>query len=143
MKIYTIGSTKTTAESFFNRIKGSGVQKMVDVRLNNVSQLAGFAKRDDLQYFIRAICGIGYQHELSMAPTKEILDAYKKYNGPWATYKEEFLNLIAQRKIETLDRESLNGACLLCSEDTPHRCHRRLVAEYLHKKWDDVEIIHL
>ena len=143
MKIFTIGFTKTTAQRFFDRLKKSGVKSLVDVRLNNVSQLAGFAKRDDLKYFTNEICGIGYQHTPSLAPTKDILDEYKKNGGEWDLYAEKFLNLMAQRKIEEMDRAQLDGGCLLCSEDKPHHCHRRLVAEYLREKWGDVEIEHL
>lgn len=143
MKIFTIGFTKTTAENFFDRIKKSGAQKIIDVRLNNVSQLAGFAKRDDLKYFSSTICGIGYRHAPRLAPTKEILDTYKKHKGSWKDYEEKFLHLMAKRKIEEVDRNDLDGACLLCSEDKPHHCHRRLVAEYLKDRWGDIDIVHL
>ena len=143
MKIYTIGFTKTTAENFFKRIKKSGARNIIDVRLNNVSQLAGFAKRDDLKYFSSTICGVGYQHAPKLAPTKEMLDNYKKHKGSWEDYEEKFLDLMAKRKIEEVDSKKLDGACLLCSEDKPHHCHRRLVAEYLNDKWGDIDIIHL
>ncbi|WP_428940957.1 DUF488 family protein [Fontivita pretiosa] len=144
MRIYTIGFTKTTAESFFTRLQKAGVKKLVDVRLNNVSQLAGFAKRDDLAYFLRSICGIPYEHRPELAPTKEMLDAFKKQKGDWSEYERRFTELIQQRRIEeTVPQQALDGACLLCSEDTPRYCHRRLVAEYLKSKWGDVEIVHL
>ncbi len=143
MKLFTIGFTKTTAKNFFDRLKRSGTTKIIDVRLNNKSQLAGFAKRDDLSYFADVICGMGYKHMPNLAPTQDILDAYKKHKRPWQEYEERFLDLMAQRRIEELDRESLDGGCLLCSEDKPHHCHRRLVAEYLRNKWGDVEIEHL
>jgi len=144
MKLYTIGFTKTTAESFFTRLSKAGVAKLTDVRLNNVSQLAGFAKKDDLRYFLKTICGIEYEHRPELAPTKEILDAYKKHGGDWAVYEDRFTTLISERRIEEIvPRDALDNACLLCSEDTPHHCHRRLVAEYLKEKWGDVEIIHL
>ena len=143
MRIFTIGFTKTTAENFFSRLKSSGARKIVDVRLNNVSQLAGFAKRDDLKYFAKTICGIDYQHLPSLAPTQDILDEYKKRRGSWVDYESKFLGLMAKRQIEKIDREQLDGGCLLCSEDKPHHCHRRLVAEYLKKKWGNVEIEHL
>src|SRR5262249_82365 len=139
----TIGFTKTSAESFFARLSRASVKKIVDVRLNNVSQLAGFAKRDDLRYFAKAICGIGYEHISALAPTQDILDEYKKSKGSWSIYEQKFLGLMASRRIETLDRQQLDGGCLLCSEDKPHHCHRRLVAEYLQRKWGDVEIDHL
>lgn len=143
MKIFTIGFTKTTAKNFFDRIKRSGTKRIIDVRLNNVSQLAGFAKRDDLEYFSEEICAVDYQHIPKLAPTKDILDDYKKHKGSWEEYEHRFLDLMARRKIEQIDRESIDGGCLLCSEDKPHHCHRRLVAEYLRSKWSDVEIIHL
>lgn len=143
MKIFTIGFTKTTAQRFFDRLKKSGAKSLLDVRLNNVSQLAGFAKRDDLKYFTNEICGLRYQHIPSLAPTKDILDEYKKNGGEWDVYAEKFLSLMAKRKIEEMDRAQFDGGCLLCSEDKPHYCHRRLVAEYLKDKWGDVEIEHL
>lgn len=144
MKIFTIGFTKTTAEKFFSRLQKAGVKRMVDVRLNNVSQLAGFAKKDDLRYFLKAICSIDYVHRPEMAPTQDMLDAYKKAGGKWEDYEHKFISLIESRRIEeTVPPEALDGACLLCSEDKPHYCHRRLVAEYLKKKWSDVEIAHL
>ena len=143
MKIFTIGFTKTSAQRFFTRLKESGAKNLIDVRLNNVSQLAGFAKRDDLRYFTNTLCGIGYQHVPALAPTQSMLDEYKKNGGSWDGYAAKFNDLIANRHIETLEREMLDGGCLLCSEDKPHHCHRRLVAEYLKQKWSDVEIVHL
>lgn len=144
MKLFTIGLTKTTAESFFTRLANADVKKVIDVRLNNTSQLAGFAKRDDLRYFLKAICGIGYEHRPELAPTQDMLDGYKGHRGDWARYEERFLELMAQRRIEeTVPQSTVEGACLLCSEDKPHHCHRRLVAEYWAKKWDDLEVTHL
>lgn len=143
MKLFTIGFTKSSAENFFRRIKSSGATKIVDVRLNNVSQLAGFAKRDDLKYFARELVGAGYQHMQDLAPTKPMLDAYKNQQCDWSSYEQQFLRLMTQRQIERMERTLVDGACLLCSEDKPHHCHRRLVAEYLQEHWGDVEIIHL
>ena len=143
MKLFTIGFTKTTAEDFFGRIKNSGSKEIIDIRLNNVSQLAGFAKRDDLKYFAKAICGIGYRHIPELAPTQDLLDKYKKGVGDWAEYEIAFINLMQVRQIENMDRSMFDGGCLLCSEDKPHHCHRRLVAEYLGRHWGDVEITHL
>lgn len=143
MKIFTIGFTKTSAQGFFGRLANAKVRKLVDVRLNNVSQLAGFAKKDDLRYFAGAICNIGYEHIPALAPTQDILESYKKSNGSWEQYAQKFLDLVARRKIETIDQDRIDGGCLLCSEDKPHHCHRRLVAEYLRGKWGDVEIEHL
>ena len=144
MRLYTIGFTKKSAETFFTRLQTAGVRKVIDVRLNNNSQLAGFSKRDDLAYFLRTIGGIGYAHSLPLAPTAELLDRYKKVDRDWPAYERDFRTLIADRHIErTLDRADLDGACLLCSEDKPHHCHRRIVAEYLRDSWNDVEIAHL
>ena len=144
MKLFTIGFTKKSAEQFFTSLSNAGVKLLVDVRLNNVSQLAAFTKKEDLRYFTKAICHIDYQHLPDLAPTKEILDAFKKKKGAWETYEPKFLELMRSRKIErTLDPSQLDAACLLCSEETPDHCHRRLVAEYLQKKWPNVEIHHL
>jgi uncharacterized protein (DUF488 family) len=143
MKLFTIGFTKTSAEGFFARLSKAGVRALVDVRLNNVSQLSGFAKRDDLRYFARTICGIRYEHRMELAPTAEMLGEYRAAKDGWKDYADKFLALMARRRIETIDRASLDGGCLLCSEDKPHHCHRRLVAEYLQAKWGDVEIEHL
>ncbi|MDE0878269.1 MAG: DUF488 domain-containing protein [Sphingomonas bacterium] len=143
MKIFTIGFTKTDAQGFFGRLRRSGARMLADVRLNNVSQLAGFAKRDDLAWFARELADMDYRHLKELAPTKPMLDALKKEKGDWATYERAFLDLMAARRIERHDPAMLDGACLLCSEDTPHHCHRRLVAEYLQAHWPQVEIIHL
>lgn len=143
MKIFTIGFTKTNAEGFFGRLRRSKARLLADVRLNNVSQLAGFAKRDDLKWFAHELAGMNYRHLPQLAPTQGMLDRYKKEKGDWHAYEREFLDLMAGRKIEKLDQSMLDGACLLCSEDKPHHCHRRLVAEYLRSHWGDVEIVHL
>lgn len=144
MKLYTIGFTKTSAEGFFRRLKKAEIRSLVDVRLNNVSQLAGFAKKDDLRYFTSEIVGASYVHRTELAPTQELLDEYKKSGGSWDEYARKFLALMAGRHIEEkLSAGQLNGACLLCSEDKPHHCHRRLVAEYLRGKWGSIEIVHL
>ncbi len=144
MKLYTIGFTKKSAETFFTRLTNVGVKRLVDVRLNNVSQLAGFTKRDDLRYFTKAICNIDYVHIPDLAPTKDILDAYKKQKGEWGLYERQFLDLMRSRHIEDkAPRDMLDGDCLLCSEEKPDHCHRRLVAEYLKEKWGNVEIEHI
>ena len=144
MKIFTIGFTKKSAESFFTKLQRAGVKLLVDVRLNNVSQLAGFTKRDDLSYFVKTICHIDYLHLPQLAPTQQILDDYKKYKGDWERYKGQFLDLMETRQIEHIvPRDRMEGACLLCSEEKPDHCHRRLVAEYLKEKWHDIEIEHI
>jgi uncharacterized protein (DUF488 family) len=143
-KIATIGFTKKSAETFFTRLQEAGVKRLIDVRLNNVSQLAGFAKRDDLKYFLRAVADIDYLHLLELAPTKEILDPYKKGGGNWRVYEAQFRELMEKRRIEaTLPKDLLHEGCLLCSEDKPHYCHRRLIAEYLSHHWGNVEVVHL
>lgn len=144
MKIFTIGFTKKPAATFFNSLKDAGVVRLIDIRLNNTSQLAGFTRKNDLGYFAREICGIDYLHLTELAPTKEMLDDYRKRQGDWGIYERRFLELMSERHVETtLSREIFNGACLLCSEEKPHHCHRRLVAEYLREKWPDVGIDHL
>src|SRR3990172_12666306 len=144
MKIFTIGFTRKSAEQFFKRLKQPGLERIVDARLNNVSQLAGFTKKDDLRFFLREICHIDYVHLPELAPTKDILDAYRKNGGDWQTYERRFLALMVKRRVEeTIDKKLIAGGCLLCSETTPEHCHRRLVAEYLHEKWGDVDIQHL
>ena len=145
MKIFTVGFTKKSAETFFTRLKTTGVQRLIDVRLKNVSQLAGFAKRDDLRYFTQALCGIEYIHLPELAPTAKILDSYKQHkNGDWELYERQFLDLMQARHIEeTTSREMLDGGCLLCSEEQPVHCHRRLVAEYLKSHWENIEIEHI
>jgi len=133
---FSIGFTQTTAARFFERLRSANVRKVVDVRLHNTSQLAGFAKSEDLAYFLREICGIEYVHEPLLAPTDSLLKAYKKEGGSWQDYNDKFLQLMSDRKIEdTLQPASLDRSCLLCSEATPHYCHRRLVWEYLRGKW--------
>jgi uncharacterized protein (DUF488 family) len=143
MQLFTIGFTKTSAENFFTRLKRAGVRRLLDVRLNNVSQLAGFAKKDDLAYFADALCGAEYKPMPKLAPTREMLDAYRKKNITWAEYEDMFRKLIKDREIERLNPDVFDGGCLLCSEDKPHHCHRRIVAEYLQSKWTDVDIVHL
>lgn len=145
MEIYTIGFTKKTAAKFFGLLKSAGITRLIDTRLNNVSQLAGFAKQDDLKYFLKEICGAEYVHETSLAPTQEMLDGFKKQKGSWSEYEAQFLSLLRDRQVErNLSKELFNGrAVLLCSEDKPDNCHRRLVAEYLAKHWPAVTVSHL
>ena len=144
IQIHTIGFTKKSAEHFFEMIRRSCVKRVVDVRLNNVSQLAGFSKKDDLQYFLKQIGGIDYVHEPKLAPTQDILDDYKQNGGDGAIYAEKFLARVGHRQSEqTIPPALLDGGCLLCSEDKPHHCHRRLVADYLNRKWGCVRVTHL
>ena len=144
MTIYTIGFTKKSAEVFFTKLRNSGAKMLVDVRLNNVSQLAGFAKKDDLRFFLREICGMDYVHLPDLAPTKDILDEYRGNKGDWIVYEDKFLSLMEKRHIEkSIPRSIVDDGCLLCSEDKPHHCHRRLVAEYLQRHWGEVNIVHV
>ena len=144
LNLFTIGFTKKTAEAFFTKLQQAGVKRVVDVRLNNNSQLAGFSKRDDLAYFLKAIAGIEYVHLLDLAPTAQMLEQYRKVSKDWPAYERDFLKLMADRHIEsTIPSDVLDGGCLLCSEDQPHHCHRRLVADYLQGKWGNVAIRHL
>lgn len=143
MRLLTIGFTKSSARHFFDRLRRSSINRIIDVRLNNVSQLAGFAKKDDLKFFCEEICNVDYEHILELAPTAQMFNDYKKNKATWPNYADKFLKLMAQRKIENMSRARFDGACLVCSEDRPHHCHRRLVAEYLQSKWGGVQIEHL
>ena len=144
IQLFTIGFSKKSAEVFFTRMREAGVRRLIDVRLNNSSQLAGFTKKDDLRYFLKSIADIEYVHLPELAPTQELLDAYKKKKGKWEEYEAGFLELLRQRKIESgLSKSIFEGGCLLCSEEKPHHCHRRLVAEYLEREWGGVNTTHL
>ncbi|MDD1414093.1 DUF488 domain-containing protein [Dolichospermum sp. ST_con] len=145
VNLFTIGFTQKKAEQFFETLIKSGVKRVIDTRLNNVSQLAGFAKKPDLAYFLQKIGGIEYIHILDLAPTKDILDAYKKKEITWDSYEQKFNQLITQRKIESkLSIDIIDKSCLLCSELKPHNCHRRLVAEYLQNNLEkNIKIHHL
>lgn len=145
MKLYTIGFTKKTARQFFEMLRRAGIKKLVDIRLNNRSQLAGFTKKEDLEYFLQTICGASYHHLPTLAPTQDILDDLKKRKGTWSQYEERFQDLMRERgAIEKLEKEFFEEtSCLLCSEATSKHCHRRLVAEALERRWPDAEITHL
>jgi uncharacterized protein (DUF488 family) len=144
MILYTIGFTKKNAEEFFTLLKQPGLVRLLDIRLKNVSQFAGFTKRDDLRFFLKEINGIDYLHMTELAPTKDILDASKKNKDDWATYERQFLALMEERKIaDTVEKSVIDGGCLLCTEATPEHCHRRLVAEHLRSRWGNLEIRHL
>ncbi len=144
MQLFTIGFTKKSAEHFFEAIAASGARRVVDVRLHNVSQLAGFAKKEDLAYFLTKICGIDYVHLPILAPSARLFDDYRQRRCDWRQYEGQFLDLMRERAIERqVPRSIIADGCLLCSEDQPHHCHRRLVAEYLSDKWGGVAIEHL
>ncbi len=142
--LYTMGFTKKDAETFFTLLKRNGIKKLIDIRLNNVSQLAGFTKKNDLRFFLKTICNIEYLHKPEFSPTPEILNDYKQKKINWQEYEKMFNELLMKRKIERAIAElDLDMACLLCSEPTADKCHRRLVAEYLKRKLHDIEIVHL
>jgi uncharacterized protein (DUF488 family) len=145
MEIYSIGFTQKSAAEFFGALKAHGIERLLDVRLNNTSQLAAFAKQADLAYFLSEICGAAYEHEPLLAPTQEMLDAFKKKKGSWEDYTEAYLALIRSRKVESvLSKASfVKKTVLLCSEPTPQNCHRRLALEYLQQQWIGVVIHHL
>jgi len=144
IQLFTIGFTQKSAEQFFELLIQSKVKRVIDTRLNNVSQLAGFAKRNDLRYFLKKLGNIEYVHLPELAPTQDILDDYKKKKGDWSAYEQKFLSLIGERRIEQqVSPDLLDRSCLLCSESQPHYCHRRLVAEYLNQKWGNILIHHL
>ena len=144
MRMFTTGFTKKSASDFFGLLRQAGVRRVVDVRLNNISQLSGFAKRDDLAYFLQEICGVEYFHLPELAPTGEMLSDYRKQHRDWETYAAQFIALMQQRRIEkTVPKDVIADGCLLCSEDEPRHCHRRLVAEYLERYWGGLEIVHL
>lgn len=146
MSVYTIGFTKKNAKIFFNFLKEAKIDKLIDVRLNNVSQLAGFAKKDDLEFFLNELCnGAKYIHTPELAPTKEMLSLYRKGETSWEKYEIEFLDLMLKRDIQNKFKPSFfDNSCLLCSEHEPHNCHRKLVVDYLNKHWKTkLEVIHL
>ncbi len=144
IRLFTIGFTKKNAAKFFGLLRDAGVRRVIDIRLNRTSQLAGFAKEQDLPFLLSEICHANYEAQPLLVPTEEILSAYRKKLIDWKTYEKRFNALIRDRRIESkLEAKQFDHACLLCSEDKPHQCHRRLVAEYLGTKWRDVEVTHL
>ena len=149
MKIYTIGFTQKSAEKFFGLLKENNIKTLLDVRLNNASQLAGFAKGRDLGYFLKEILGATYIHDLEFAPTKDILNNYKKKIITWDDYEKQYNMLLDKRIIKqhiiiNYDNK-FDSVCLLCSEVDASKCHRRLAAEYIKKTINDenIEIVHL
>jgi uncharacterized protein (DUF488 family) len=145
VEICTIGFTTKSAAQFFGALRKAEVRQLIDVRLNNVSQLAGFTKRDDLEFFLDELCDASYLHELLLAPTQALLDSYKKRHLAWVEYEDQFLQLMAERRVEDRLDPGLfvRRTALLCSEPTAVRCHRRLVVDYLDKTWGGVTAMHL
>lgn len=145
LDIYTIGFTRKSAEEFFSILQEAKIERFVDVRVNNTSQLAGFTKRDDLGYFLRTLLGTEYVHEPLLAPTKELLKSYRSGDMAWKDYEKAFFGLMEERRIEREVPRHLfaSRTVLMCSEPGPEQCHRRLVVEYLDQTWDNVQGIHL
>lgn len=144
VKVFTIGFTKKSARDFFELLRESGAKRLVDVRLTNTSQFAGFAKNPDLAYFLENLCKVDYVHIPKLAPTLAILDAYKGQSGTWKAYESSFLELMRERRIETtIPKQVIADSCLLSSEHSPLRSHRRLVVEYLRTHWGPIDIVHL
>jgi uncharacterized protein (DUF488 family) len=145
MQLYTIGFTKRSAGDFFGALKRAGVKRLLDIRQNNTSQLAGFTKREHLPYFLRELCGADYVHEPLLAPSRDLFIFRRKQNGSWEEYERAYRRLLAEREVERrLDRELFTvPTVLLCTESTADQCHRRLAAEYLRQHWGGLEITHL
>lgn len=145
MEIYTIGFGRKSAREFFEILKENEIQHLVDVRLRNTTQLAGFTKKHDLEYFLDEIAGIAYTHMPDLSPTDELLDGYRKGNISWPGYEEIFFDILESRKIEELLPQDMfkQRTVLLCSEPTADQCHRRLIVEYLQRHWEGVEAVHL
>lgn len=143
--IYTIGFTKKGANRFFELLRDANITKLVDTRINNRSQLSGFAKRDDLIFFLDEILDAEYVHDTDLAPTKDLLDKWRNDEISWDLYEDRFRELMIEREIETkLDKSMFTDpTVLLCSEHKPDYCHRRLIVEYLDDTWGDVNAIHL
>jgi len=144
INLYTIGFTKSPARNFFNRLSGAGVTSIIDTRLNRVSQLSGFAKQEDLKFFLSELVNINYNVEEDLAPTSDILNAYRKKEISWPEYARKYVDLLAYRDVASkLDVSALHGTCFLCSEATPEHCHRRLAANFLAEARSDIKITHL
>jgi uncharacterized protein (DUF488 family) len=145
MDIFTMGSSKKSAEEFFKIIKENDIEILIDVRLNNQSQLLGFTKGRDLKYFLKNIFDCEYSHEPNFAPTKEILDEYKKKEISWEEYENRYNKLLEKRKINPNFNDKYGeraNVVLLCSEPTPENCHRRLLAEKLDEN-NEYNVVHL
>lgn len=145
VRVATIGFTGKTAQKFFDLLKGAQVRTVLDIRLNNTSQLAGFAKKQDLPYFLDKLCDAAYLEMPELAPEPALLKRYQGKELAWGDFTAEYVELIAKRRVESnLDVDLFRSACLLCSEHLPHRCHRSLALEYLNAQWNSrLKITHL
>ena len=146
MVLYTIGFTQKSAQQFFELIKSNSIDMLVDIRLNNKSQLAGFTKGDDLRYFLGEICNCKYQHCIEYAPTKDILNSYKKKAISWDEYVRQYIPLMQKRNAVQMFAERFakyRAVCLLCSEPTPECCHRRLLSEMIVADHPEITVKHI
>lgn len=141
MKLFTVGYAKKTAEEFFDLLRDNGVKRVVDIRRHNTNQLAGFTKKDDLEWFLDVIAGIGYEHVLELAPSEELMHAYRKEGLPFDEFAAKLRKQFDDREMPT--KSTFDHAALLCSEADPSTCHRLVAADYLAEKWSGVEVIHL
>lgn len=141
MRLYTIGYSKKTAEEFFDILRDNGVTQVVDIRRHNSNQLAGFTKQSDLPWFLDTIAGIGYSHELALAPSEDLMRAYRKEGLPFDEFAAKLRKQFEDREMPT--KATFDHAALLCSEADPSTCHRLVASEYLAEKWSGVEVIHL
>jgi len=146
MEIYSAGFTEWSAEQFFGALTENQIQRLIDVRLRPNSQLAGFAKQRDFRFFLKTVCGIEYEHRLELAPTKDLLNAYRSNSIPWNKYEDDYLDLIRSRAVESIftPNEFTIPTVLMCSEHKPEKCHRRVAIEYLNQSWSmKIEIVHI
>jgi uncharacterized protein (DUF488 family) len=143
--LYTIGTQGRSLEQFITALRQAGVDAVIDIRLRNTSQLAGYSKKDDLAFLLREGFLIGYEHRPELAPTDGILDAYRR-DHDWPAYEATFIPLLEERQAETMGAQVIatyRAPCLLCSEAKPAKCHRRLVAEYWAARLPGLEVVHL
>jgi len=143
--VTTIGFTGKTAQEFFDLLKNAEVRTVLDIRLSNTSQLAGFAKKQDLPFFLDRLCGAAYREMPELAPEPDLFKRYKAKELTWDDFAAAYVELIAKRRVESnLDVDLFRSACLLCSEHLPHHCHRRLALEYLNSRWNScLKVTHL
>ncbi len=143
MNIFTIGFSQKTAEEFFTLLIKNNVKKLVDIRLNNKSQLAGFANAKHLPYFLK-LHNITYEYKPELAPSKDLLNGYKNKTISWEEYIKIYNKLLIDRDVlKDISIDELDDIVLLCSEPTAEQCHRRLMAEYLTKNLKKINIKHL
>jgi uncharacterized protein (DUF488 family) len=143
--IYTLGYKGKSLKTFIAQLRDAGIDAVIDVRLRNTSHLAGYTKRDDLAFLLQEGFGVAYEHHPELAPTPEILDAYRD-DQDWMAYESRFLPLLQERVAQEIGREILGryrALCLLCAEPSAEQCHRRLVAEHWATHLNGLTIVHL